>query len=439
MLAMFMPVMKMFKLKPKSTYAQLTLLFGLLIFVNFVIIIATLRQLTINPSAEQMASLINAQVKTLKELLTDKNQSQAEKILFKIGLSEHITLSKKPNANDFPSYKFYILLKQKLIQDRDTKVLSENSKRQSRIWVKPSWTQDYWLGFAFQPFVTKVSKFLSVLFVILLLLSLFAAYFFSRYMLKPFKNLAKMATSIIENDNQTTQISIKGTTEVKDISRIVKKSAEHIQKLNKEKELLLAGVSHDLRTPLARMRLQAEFMNDDSVRKDLIEEIDEMNHIIEDFINYVRLGSLEEFQKLNINVLIEQSIQQFCKIDNQLCIAFKKPKNAIILSIKPTSFKRMLSNIYENSFKYGKPPVEVSIQQSENKVIICVKDNGQGIDKESLKVIFDPFMIAQSHHNKFGSGLGLSIVKKLAKQNNAQVSAQNQVDSGLMIFIEFSC
>ncbi len=410
-------------------------MFGLLLVVNFIIIIATLRQLTIEPSATQMALFVNMQLNSIEKLLERKSFEEKQKIIVATFDSKQISIEKQPNAKEFPNLKFYRILSQQILNNKSLPLKLEESEDASKIWIKPQWLDGYWLGIAFQPFINNVSRLLKILIATLLSLSLIAAYFFSRYMLKPFKQLAQMAVDIVEQKTSNKQLSISGTKEVKEIAQLVQVSAEKIQQLNKEKELLLAGVSHDLRTPLARMRLQAEFMNDEESRDNLIQEIQEMDQIIGDFVTYARSGTAEAFQEVNIVEIIHESIEQFNQLGKVVDCSI--PENGIFVQLKPLSFKRMLSNILDNAFKYGKPPVEIRLEEKNNVLCVDVIDHGKGVDEAELKTIFEPFIMANNSNNQYGSGLGLSIVKKLAQQNKVKVSAKNIQEAGLRIRIAF--
>ncbi len=421
------------RVKPQSTYTQLTLMFGVLLLINFLVIVFFLRQLTINPAATQIGKTLYSQIKTLKPLLINKTIIEARHILKNNHLSSQITLKDTPIARTLPDYKFYRTLTQVLKTGSIQDVLLEDTSDVSTIWLKPQWLKDYWIGFGFQPFVAHVSQFFLYLVVILLLLSLLAAYFFSRYMLKPFRELAQMAKDIVEQENTNKSIKFSGTQEVKEIAGLVKSSAEKIQKLNKDKELLLAGVSHDLRTPLARMRLQAEFLPEDESQKLFIQEIEEMDEIIGDFVSYVRSGTIETLTKINLNNLILETIEKMHPHQNLFDYSAKN--HLLEVAIKPVSFKRMLSNIYDNAIKYGKPPIKIWTEKQDKYINIFILDHGNGLTKKQLVTVFDPFVQAHSSENAHGSGLGLSIVKKLAEQNNATVIATNHQTGGLMITI----
>lgn len=419
----------------KSTYSQLTLTFGLLLLFNFIVIVLSLRQFTITPAANQMAMQINNQITSLKPLLEDKNINEAKEVLYNLYPSNQISVTLNPKAQQLPRLKFYQVLENKLTVAGSKQVLIKESKINSLIFLKPKWMQDYWLSVSFQPFIQKVSNFILALIVALMLMSMFAAYFFSRYMLKPLKQLANMANDIVEDKKNVSDIQIKGTTEVQKIGHLVKNSAIQIQQLNKEKEMLLAGVSHDLRTPLARMRLQAEFLDDVEIRNSLVQEIEEMDNIIGDFVSFVRLGTIEECLRVDLVQLISESVNHYS--ENSHLIRWQTDIQSLQMPLKPISIKRMLSNIYDNAFKYGCPPVLISLEQSKNHVKICIRDHGEGVDDKEISEIFEPFFMAQQIDNQYGSGLGLSIVKKLAQQNNAQVHAENHKNGGLVICIDW--
>lgn len=422
--------------KNKSTYRQLAFMFGLLLVVNFMIIIAALRQLTIEPSATQMALFVNMQLSSIEKLLERKNFEEKQKIIVATFDSKQILIEKQPNAKEFPNLKFYRVLSQQILNNKSLPLKLEESEYASKIWIKPQWLDGYWLGIAFQPFIKNVSRLLKILIVTLLSLSLIAAYFFSRYMLKPFKQLAQMAVDIVEQKPSDEQLSISGTKEVKEIAQLVQVSAKKIQQLNKEKELLLAGVSHDLRTPLARMRLQAEFLTDMETQNSMVQDIEEMDAIIGDFVAYVRSGSFEETQNLDIGSIIQETIEQYLSTNKS--IEFEHPKDAIFLDVKPLCLKRMLTNIIDNAYKYGKPPVQVEIEQQELSTLIHVVDHGDGLAEHEIDGVFEPFVLAHSTDNQYGSGLGLSIVKKMAQQINATVTAHNHSRGGLCVCIEIA-
>lgn len=417
----------------KSTYGQLTVMFTALLLINFAVVILTFRHFTFSPVAKQMAQQLNDQVLALQQMLQNGNMSQARTLLHEIYSDSQIIVSKSPSGKSLPSLQFYQELEKNIDGSRIEEILLQTSAQPSRIWLRPAWSHDYWLGFSFHSYIGNLSYLFAGMVLVLLIMTVPTVYFFSRYMLKPLRQVASLAASIVKGENITESFRIEGTTEVQNISNMVKNSALQVQKFNKEKEILLAGVSHDLRTPLARMRLQLEFLSDEEARDNMIQEIDEMNQIIESFIEYVKLGSEEKFQLIDLPELIVNSIESY----PYKGIYFNFSGLPVEIDAKPVSIKRMLTNIYDNAFKYGKPPVQINLESNEKETRIIIYDHGSGINEMDLEKIFEPFFMSGSKENKQGTGLGLSIVKKLAEQNNAVVRVSHHEKGGLQIEIIF--
>lgn len=417
----------------KSTYGQLTIMFTALLLVNFAVVILTFRYFTFGPAAKQMAQQINNQVSLLEQLLKNNTIRQAQTTLDHVFSDHQIIIAKKPEGDEFPPLQFYQELQQKLNTRQIESYLLQTDSDPPRLWMKPVWSNDYWLGFSFHSYIGNLSYLFFGMVMVLLMMTIPTVYFFSRYMLKPLRQLASMAASIVKGKEITESFQIRGTTEVQNISQMVKNSALQVQKFHKEKEILLAGVSHDLRTPLARMRLQLEFLSDEEARDNMIQEIDEMNQIIESFIGFVKLGAEEKFQQLDLRELVENSIDSYPQKE----IRFTSPSTAVIATVKPLSIKRMLTNIYDNAFKYGNPPVHINLQSNKKETRIVIYDHGNGVKETDMKKIFEPFFMSDSRESKPGTGLGLSIVKKLAEQNHAEVIAGHHENGGLQIEIIF--
>jgi two-component system osmolarity sensor histidine kinase EnvZ len=159
-----------------------------------------------------------------------------------------------------------------------------------------------------------------------------------------------------------------------------------------------------------------------------------MDAIIGDFITYVRSGNIEEFQQVSLTEIINETIEQFSQMKKS--IQYKGNNKPLFIKIKPLSFKRMLSNILDNAFKYGEPPIEITVKEANQFIVLNIRDHGHGVSQQALKTLFEPFVMANNTENQYGSGLGLSIVKKLAQQNNIVVQAKNHSDGGLVISLQ---
>ena len=193
---------------------------------------------------------------------------------------------------------------------------------------------------------------------------------------------------------------------------------------------MLAGISHDLRTPITRIRLSIEFLSeqDEELKQGLIADTQDMDDIIDQFIGYVRYGSEEKMEEGNINEVIQQVVEAATKqhsgIETDL-------NDTGLVKFKPLAMKRLISNLIENAFRYGKAPVIVTSSVTKKVLRITVRDNGKGIEDLDKVRLFQPFARGDKARGGKGSGLGLAIVQRIAEMHDGEISLNNHPDGGL--------
>ena len=156
-----------------------------------------------------------------------------------------------------------------------------------------------------------------------------------------------------------------------------------LEQTERDRRIMLAGISHDLRTPLTRIRLSAEMMPDDEFLKEgLIYDVEDMDAILNQFISYMRDGSDEELQETDLNVLLQELIIQFKPLD----IRFNAQELPLIQA-RSLSLKRLIGNLINNSKRYGAEPIELSAELLEDQIRIRVADNGTGIPEDQIAIV----------------------------------------------------
>ena len=247
---------------------------------------------------------------------------------------------------------------------------------------------------------------------------------------RPLKRLQIAARHIGRGDHEAISNDPRDTEEVTAVNAAFNQMASSLQQATKDRALLLAGVSHDLRTPLTRMRLTAELLKtvDPELTEGIVGDIEDMDAILDQFISFIRDGSDEVAELGDINGLISEVVKQFEVNDCRIIATLHKLPE---IYFKRLAFKRMLSNLINNGVKHGGGAIEVHTQVIEQEIIISVLDEGPGIDDAKISELFSPFARGDESRTTMGSGLGLAIVRRIVDMHHGRVELKNRPEGGL--------
>ena len=207
--------------------------------------------------------------------------------------------------------------------------------------------------------------------------------------------------------------------------RIVKQIAERTQ--------MLAGISHDLRTPLTRMKLMVTMMDNNSDKKDFFADIDEMEKMLNGYLSFVRGQGDEASVEVDVDELVRGVVDRaFAKN-----IKFETSGGDKVIVAKEQALRRAITNIVANASRYGKK-IKVEVKKYEKKVAICVDDNGPGIPKDKRDDVFRAFYRLEESRNKEtgGIGLGLAITKDVVTAHGGKITLDDSRLGGLRVVIE---
>jgi two-component system osmolarity sensor histidine kinase EnvZ len=257
-------------------------------------------------------------------------------------------------------------------------------------------------------------------------LGLLAAYLIVRRINRPLERLAQAATEIGAGQVPPPLLET-GPQEIATVSHAFNQMAHDIRRLNEDRTLLLAGVSHDLRTPLARLRLVAEMLHgaDAKLRDGLIQDVEDMDTIIGQFLTFVREGVDEPMQSGNLNELVRTLVERYTQHQQslQLDLAPLPP-----LRFKPMAMQRLVTNLIDNAIYHGGGEVLVRTRLENNRATLSVLDRGPGIAESDIPRLLRPF--SQTRH-RAGSGLGLAIAQRIAQLHNAPFNLLPRTGGGL--------
>ena len=266
---------------------------------------------------------------------------------------------------------------------------------------------------------------------LVLLLSLGGGYFLAARINRPL-NLLVNAANRLRNGEQPEELPEESVTELREVSSTFNKMARALAELDAERTLILAGVSHDIRTPLARLRLAVEMLPEEgsgSLKNGMIEDIADMDNIIHQFLDFVRGVEGEPTQLIDINSLLKGLHDRQSRAGRDLVVQMGA---TYAIPIRPLAMQRLLDNLVGNAYAYGNGQVRVASKILSDAIVISVFDNGPGIPETHLEKLLRPFeRLDTARSNAGGSGLGLAIAERIAKLHHGKLELINRPEGGL--------
>jgi two-component system osmolarity sensor histidine kinase EnvZ len=277
-----------------------------------------------------------------------------------------------------------------------------------------------------------------------LLLALIGAAVSVRFVNRPLAQLAKVAQQIARGENPS-PLPETGPAEISNMNIAFNRMARDIRQAEADREIMLAGISHDLRTPLARMRLEIEMSNvSDETRQAIDEDLAQIDHSIGQLMEYARPAAAVPAQGTNVSCVVQEIYERERSHTESL-------GNSLTANIEPNLFakisthdlKRIVGNLIENARRYGRTPsegrayIELTASQQGQLVAIEVRDHGTGIAPEDIQRLLRPFSRGESARTGVsGAGLGLAIVERLLGQVGGRLRLITSPAGGLIARIE---
>ncbi len=254
------------------------------------------------------------------------------------------------------------------------------------------------------------------------------ALIFLKNQTRPLVKLAKAAERFGKGD-YVNDFRPSGALEIRkaayEFDRMIKRINRH---LNQRSEML-SGISHDLRTPLTRLKLQLAMINQKDLSDKMSKDIDEMEKMLNDYLQFAKSQAQEKTSNINLNDLLKQIDENFSNKNLQI-----KSFENINLIGRYSALKRCFENIIHNGLTYGKNVV-LNVQKTTNRVVIIIDDDGPGISEDQYKNVFKPFFRLDKSRslNKSGVGLGLAIVEDIINSHGGNIQLNKNHLKGLQV------
>nr|WP_316643743.1 ATP-binding protein [uncultured Roseateles sp.] len=260
-----------------------------------------------------------------------------------------------------------------------------------------------------------------------------AAWFGAAWLSRPMRRLSAAAHGLGEalqrDAAPPTLDETQGTVEVREAAQVFNRMASQLQEQFKARGLLVAAISHDLRTPLTRMRLRLETLEHEPAAQRCVADIHEMDGLIESVLQVFRGAHASEAPVSMDMLALAQSLADDLVEQGHAVTVQGEPALA---RVQPTALRRVLGNLLGNALRYGER-AEVTVVVDGNTVLLHVDDQGPGIPEDQLEAVFQPFFRVESSRNRAtgGTGLGLYIARDLISRQGGQLRLSNRPAGGL--------
>ncbi len=427
-----------------SLFWRTFLLLALLLLGSIVAWLQTWKALELEPRARQVAQQLASQVNLSRAALVHadaiarlsllKTMAQEEGLRILVREGEDKVL---PFRNDAMARAIH----HELVLRLGAKTLTASAVNgHEGLWVGFDIDgDDYWLLADATRFDTVGGKAWTIWLGVAALLSLAGAAAIASLINRPLKQLSFAASRLREGDFEASKLDEQVyTSEIREVNMGFNRMAQQLAKVEQERAVMLAGISHDLRTPLARLRLETELsVQDLDARAHMAADIAQLDAVIDKFLDYARPGKTV-LQDVELDEVLYSAVFPFEKQDNVRVQV--KVAAGLRVRADPVELSRVLSNLLENACRYGKNPdsgiatIDVGARRNEDWIYLKVRDHGQGVAPEQLAHLTQPFFRGQTARTAAnGAGLGLAIVEKTVQRMGGQLWLANSSSGGLAV------
>src|SRR3990167_1652585 len=281
-----------------------------------------------------------------------------------------------------------------------------------------------------RPSMVPLSPWLPIVLLGQLALMILCTWLAVRIAIRPLTRLAE-AVDNLDPNTHAVHLDEKGPTEVAHAAIAFNSMQARIAAYLKERMQLLAAISHDLQTPITRMKLRAEFMDDCSEKDKLWSDLSEMEHLVREGVAYARSvhGATEESRRTDLDSFLDSLVFDYQDVGKDVTLG---GKSGAVIDTRPHALRRVLVNLTDNALKFA-GAAELKVEAKNGSLSVKVMDRGPGIAEEELAHVMEPFYRVENSRNRStgGTGLGLAIAQQLALALGGSLTLSHREGGGL--------
>ncbi|MDO9012736.1 MAG: ATP-binding protein [Gallionella sp.] len=420
---------------PSSLLSRAFLLIVILIMLSLAASVAIFRHAEQEPRSRQMAQLVVSVVNLTRAAVMSAAPEWRVALLAELAESEglRVQIAEIDEVLDpLPVHPPEL----HMMVEKVRHSLGDNTRFAAQLnGVEALWvsffigSEEFWVALPSERLEHPVSQVLLMWSVVVLLLALLGAYFIARQVVHPLKRLALSAQQLGQGDTPQ-PLPEQGAQEVIAVAVAFNQMSADLAANERERALVLAGISHDLRTPLARVRLAAELISETSLREGLSADVEQMDAVIRQFLDYARLDENETAVTTDVDVLVREVASRFSAASRSINLELQ---TMTALAVRPLLLKRALANLLDNAIKYGGGEITVRLYSEAGKAVLAVMDRGTGIPVEQCESVKRPFIrLEAARSDVSGAGLGLAIVERAARLHHGEFHLDERAGGGLV-------
>ncbi len=430
-----------------SLFWRTFFLLALLLLGSIAAWLQTLRALEMEPRAVQTAQQIASLVNLSRAALIHSDAIARVSLIKTMTEQEGVRIfPREPNDkfepfdNDTLGRRIALELSARLGPGT---VVANSVNSEDGLWVGFAIEEDgYWMKTDRSRFNQTASTTWIIWLATAAVLSLAGAALIARLINSPLKQLSFAASRVRDGDLSASHLDERvATSEIREVNIGFNRMAQRLSKIEQDRAIMLAGISHDLRTPLARLRLETEMsVTDQDARDHMAADISQLDAIIDKFLDYARPDHVN-LASVRLNDVVDACLYAM-KEHASLKIRLDLSPDLLVLADE-VELGRVISNLLENARRYGKSVdtgiavIDIAARARDKWVLVKVRDHGQGVSPENLANLTKPFFRGDAARTAAnGAGLGLSIVEKTVQRMGGKFSLVNTTSGGLAAHIK---
>jgi len=423
---------------PRTLLARTFLLLALLVLLTTAAWLSLFRHIDAEPRARETAQLAASAVNLIRASLFAAAPEKRLALFADFSTREGIRLlpaEPEDRIEAMPESRFHTLLQNELGNR-----LGEHTRIAAAVDDQPGfWVsfrlddddeEEYWLVLPRERAARSFAAHWLSWGLLATILALLVAWLIASRISRPLKAMARSVEAV--GRGQTPEpLPEDGTEELSRLARAFNTMASDLERHEKDRSEVLAGISHDLRTPLTRLRLEAELsVADDSARQAVVADIEQMEAVISQFMDYARTESGEDASPTDLAALLNALAEHQGYLGRSLPTEIAPLPE---LTLRPKAINRALTNLIDNAWKYGGGDVRLRAAQVNGEIHIEISDHGPGVPESETERLKRPFArLETARTNAGGTGLGLAIVERIARLHGGRLELLPNPGGGLL-------